>query len=219
VGLQELPGSARSTANDAAAQMGSMAESQLAQFRLGDRTRLADDVYGSRRWSDATAPINGNDARMDLVRTIHGDDAADQLFARAGAEREAHLTYREVQGSSRGARVGEEDLDAATGFQAARQLATGRPLQAAWTLLTDARRGAGFGRYATALKQELGQMLTATDVQDVEAAMRLVEQRARTDAAFASRLHRASVELGKVGTIQAAGNSGDETGLYGPLEE
>lgn len=218
VGLEDVPGSARRNANDAAAQMGGMSTSQLDQFRLGDRTRLGDVVHGSSRWADATSPIIGNDARMSLIRSIHGDDAADQLFARADAERQSHLTYREVQGSRRAGRMGEEDLDAANGLQAAGQLATGHPFRAAWTLLTDTKRG-GFGRYATDLKRELGEMLTATNVQDVEQAMRLVEQRAQTDAAFAARLQRATAELGRVGTIQAAGNSGDKTGMYGPMKD
>lgn len=220
IGLEEIPGSARRTANDATAQMDGMAESQINQFRLGDRTRLGERVYSSRRWADATSPITGNDAQMDMIRAIHGDDAADQLFARTEAERQSHLTYREVSGNSATANrlAVDEDVGAETGLQAARQLASGRPFSAVWTLLTDAKNG-GFGRYATDLKQELGEMLTATDVRTVQEAMQLVERRAQTDARFAARLQRATAEMGKVGTIQIAGNSGDETGLYGPVEE
>lgn len=223
LGLEDLPGSHRNTADDAVDQMSRLNNSQLEQFRLGDRTRLADDIYGSksgtRRWGDATAPINANDARTDLIRTIHGPQRAGGLTRRAAAERDAHLTYREVFGNSatRGRQAVDEGMAASTGTQVANQLASGRPLAAAWTILTDAGRGR-FGRFAEDLKAELGQMLTDTNVSSVEEAMRLVEQRAATDAAFAGRLQRAAAELTKVGTIQAVGQSGDETGLYGPTD-
>src|SRR3546814_1942819 len=81
----------------------------------------------------------------------------------------------------------DEGLAAATGTQVAGQLASGRPLAAAWTILTDAGRGR-IGRFGEQLTQELGQMLTDTNVSSVEEAMRLVEQRAATDEAFAARL-------------------------------
>ncbi|API58518.1 hypothetical protein BSL82_03685 [Tardibacter chloracetimidivorans] len=223
LGLEDLPGSRRNTANDATDQMGRLNDSQTEQFRLGDRTRLADEIYGSksgvRRWGDATAPINANDARTDLLRSIHGDEATDQLMERATAERDAHLTYREVFGNSatRGRQAVDEGMDATTGTQVATQLASGRPLAAAWTILSDAGRGR-FGRYGEDLKAELARMLTDTNVSSVEDAMRLVEQRAAMDAAFAEKLQKAAAELTKVGTIQAVGQSGDETGLYGPTD-
>src|SRR3546814_158335 len=111
----------------------------------------------------------------------------------------------------------DEGLAAATGTQVAGQLASGRPLAAAWTILTDAGRGR-IGRFGEQLKQELGQMLTDTNVSSVEEAMRLVEQRAATDEAFAARLSQAASELSKVGVIQTVGQSGDETGMYAPTD-
>src|SRR3546814_5815145 len=74
-------------------------------------------------------------------------------------------------------------------------------------------------RFGEQLKQELGQMLTDTNVSSVEEAMRLVEQRAATDEAFAARLSQAASELSKVGVIQTVGQSGDETGMYARSEE
>src|SRR3546814_14117474 len=98
--MEDLLGSRRNTAADASDQMGRLNDSQLEQFRLGDRTRLADEIYGNKsgvkRWGDASQPINGNDARADLLRTIHGNEAADQLSSRATGGSEAHLTYTEV---------------------------------------------------------------------------------------------------------------------------
>src|SRR3546814_1899102 len=86
LGMEDLLGSRRNTAADASDQMGRLNDSQLEQFRLGDRTRPADEIYGNKsgvkRWGDASQPINGNDARADLLRPIHGNDAADQLSSR-----------------------------------------------------------------------------------------------------------------------------------------
>src|SRR3546814_12786713 len=113
--------------------MGRLNDSQLEQFRLGDRTRLADEIYGNKsgvkRWGDASQPINGNDARADLLRTIHGNEAADQLSSRATGERDAQLTYKEAFGNSATAnrQAVDEGLDAATGTQAAGTLASRRP--------------------------------------------------------------------------------------------
>src|SRR3546814_923875 len=51
LGMEDLPGSRRNTAADASDQMGRLNDSQLEQFRLGDRTRLADEIYGKDRKS------------------------------------------------------------------------------------------------------------------------------------------------------------------------
>jgi hypothetical protein len=228
-GMQSLPGTARATPHDAQAQMSRMTPNQVDQFRLGDRTRLADEVYGGKnsvpRWGDATRPINGNDGRTDLIRTIHGDDAADNLTRRTDLEREAHLTYRETHGNSatQGRGAVDEGMDAQTGVQAAGQVAKGNLLSAAWTILTSTARGR-VGRYAEGLKRELALMLAETRPANVDQAMQLVEQRLQRDAIFRARMAQAAVEIGKVSTIGLAGHSGDRTDMYdqgpiGPAEE
>src|SRR3546814_18803259 len=82
LGMEDLLGSRRNTAADASDQMGRLNDSQLEQFRLGDRTRLAAEFYGNKsgvkRWGEASQPLNGNDARADLRRTIQGNKAAKQ---------------------------------------------------------------------------------------------------------------------------------------------
>src|SRR3546814_15766958 len=101
--MEDLLGSRRNTAADASDQMGRLNDSQLEQFRLGDRTRLADEISrnksGVKRWGDASHPIYGNDARADLLGAVHGNDAANQLYSRATGELHAHLPYKAVYGN------------------------------------------------------------------------------------------------------------------------
>ncbi|MFL6843877.1 MAG: hypothetical protein ACJ8ER_03235 [Allosphingosinicella sp.] len=215
-GLEDLPGSTRRTANDARAQMEGMTPTQLEQFRLGDRTRLADRTHGHQgspgRWADATAPINGNDARIELVRAIHGDEAADALMARVAAEREGHLTYREAARSP-SAHMGEEEMAAATAaLQAGRTLATGRPLAAVGGFIADAGRGR-FGRHGAQLREELGQMLTTSDAAAVDRAMRGVQHRLERDALSAQRLRDRSHTASRLTTVGLVGHDGDYTGM------
>src|SRR3546814_18410242 len=112
------------------------------------------------RISDWSSDVCSSD-----LRTIHGNEAADQLSSRATGERDAHLTYKEVFGNSATAnrQAVDEGLDAATGTQVAGQLASGRPLAAAWTILTDQGRGL-IGRFGEQLKKELGQMVPETNM-------------------------------------------------------
>src|SRR3546814_11634078 len=105
----------------------------------------------------------------------------------------------------------DEGLAAATGTQVAGQLASGRPLAAAWTILTDAGRGR-IGRFGEQLKQELGQMLTDTNVSSVEEAMRLVEQRAAPAEAFAARLAHPASTVSKARVTKQVGTSGHKHG-------
>jgi len=223
-GMESLPGTARNTANDALSQMGGMSDSQLAQFRLGDRTQLADQVHGSRtaisRWGDATGPIIGNDGRAALVRAIHGDQAAEALTQRLEAEQQAHLTFQATHGNSgtSGRPAIDQAMGAANGIQAAVQLAHGRPLAAAWTILSDAGHGR-FGRFGRQLREEMGRMLTDSGAQSTDDAMRLIADRMQRDAAFAHRLNRAASAMTRAGTIGTVGNSGDDSGMYGDAED
>ncbi|HEX8573094.1 MAG TPA: hypothetical protein VF759_10115 [Allosphingosinicella sp.] len=215
-GLEDLPGSTRRTANDARAQMETMTPTQLEQFRLGDRTRLADQTHGHQgspgRWADATTPINGNDARIDLVRAIHGDEAAEGLLARVTAEREAHLNYREAVRSP-SAHLGEDDLAAASAaLQAGRTLASGRPFAAVGGFIADAGRGR-FGRHGAQVREEVGQMLTTADADAVDRTMRGVQHRLDRDALSAQRLQRGAHTASRIGTVGLVGHDGDYSGM------
>src|SRR3546814_3643640 len=106
------------------------------------------------RISDWSSDVCSSD-----LRTIHGNEAADQLSSRATGERDAHLTYKEVFGNSATAnrQAVDEGLEAANGTQVAGKLASERPRAAAWTILTDEGRGR-LERFGEALKQELGKI-------------------------------------------------------------
>jgi hypothetical protein len=162
--------------------------------------------------------VDGNDARAALVRSIHGNDAAEELTGRLSAERDAHRTFREVTRSP-AARPDPDQLGG-PGAQAALQLATGRPGAALRTVLWETAQGHHAGRYAQGLKEELGGMMVDTNPLSVEETMRLVQQRRDLDARSAARLARGVALGSKATTIRLAGTNGDYSGMYdeGPEE-
>jgi hypothetical protein len=193
--------------------MDRLSPSQMDQFRLGDRTRLADRTFGNQaapsRWTDATAPIIGNDARIELVRAIHGDEAAEALVARVGAERDGHLTFREA-GRAPSASLDNGDQEAAlAALQAGRSLVSGRPVQAIVDFVGDR-----LGRHSGQRNAEAGRMLTSGEPLDVASTMRGIQARLEQDAAAAARLHTRAHAAGKSSAILVAGHSGDYTGMY-----
>lgn len=206
----------RATPADARHQMADFSDSEVAQFRLGDRTQLADQVAARPRWSDPTAPLNSNQTRVDLIRQIHGDDAANALEQRLAGERDAHLTYKAIDGNSATANRGAIDDDMAdTGLKAAGQIAKGGWAAAALTLAADAGTGK-FGRFGQQLREEMGRILTDANPQNQQEALAAVQARLDRDAGFAARVQHLAAGAGKAAAMQIPGQSGDEDGMYGP---
>lgn len=215
-GLSEVPGSNRYVPADARAQMARLTPSEVSQFRLGDRTRLADLVGNVGHYADATRPLTGTNSRLDLIREVHGEEAAQALTDRLQAEREAFLTYGTVHGGSPTAARQMVDGDGLpTVVTAAGQAARGNLLSAAVSLAGSAWQRT-LGQHSQAVKAELADMLTNTDPQDVDATMRVVQDRLDTDNAFRARVQAAADEWGKGSAFQAVGNSGDDSEMYGP---
>ena len=223
-GLGSLPGSTRKTVPDATSQMSDMNDSQLAQFRLGDRTRLSEAVHGSTgnggRFADATAPLDRNDTRFDLIRTIHGDDAANSLSDRIAAEREAHLTFKKVQSGSQTAdHLAVDDGMAGDAInRSAGHFAAGNYPRAAWSLIGEVMQGR-FSSYGNELKSKLGAMLTEQNPQSVEETLGLVAELMKKDAKFSKQLQDAEAHMSKIAPMALIGQSGDEDGAYGPPGE
>lgn len=209
-GLQGLPGTTRHTVPDAASQMGRMNPSQMEQMRLGDRTRLANEVGATPTTGDATAPLGGNGNREALIRHIHGPEAADRLTALTAAERGTHDTFTATDRTP--SAVGPEGgRDAtASALSAGRKLAIGRPIAAAADVLGHVLGG---GTQGSAQRAEVARIMTTTGA-DASQAMRLVAERADRDLMATMGRQRVSGQLAKVGAIQAVGNSGDDTGMY-----
>lgn len=216
-GLQELPGTVRHTVEDAQSQMRDMTPSQLEQFRLGDRTRLAQGVDGSitgpSQTADATASLGGSNAREAMLSTIHGSENASALQDRLAAERTTHETYRATTGN--GARSLPEDLGADGALQSAGHLLMGRPIRASLSMLSAATGGA-VGRAGEARRGQIGQIMTTTGPENVNAAMAAVQARIDADAIRDARLSKLSAKIGRFGSTQVVGNSGDESGTFAP---
>ena len=215
-GLMERPGATRTRPDDARAQMKGMTLSQRDQYRLGDRVRLSRELQGVADNADASGPLRPTDAFRGLLEEVHGADAANRLLDRTGAERETYRTFAAVNRQSGKSPTGAESTVDAAG-NAIAHAATGN----IFGVIREGLKGAftgRYGRYAQALKQELGDVLFDPNIKTVEQAMRRVEHRVRTDAAFRERLTAFTAQVGKLGTIQGVGNSGDETSMYGPTE-
>lgn len=215
-GLENLPGSRRSTAADAQASMATLSPSQLDQFRLGDRTRLANEVSAQPHYSDATTPLNRSDAHMDLIREVHGSEAADALQTRLAAEGDAYRTYRAVRGHSVSDDLSGLPEQPATITSAIAQLATGHPFQAAMTIGKSMDGGAG--RLGAMTREEFTRRVLDPDLANATQTLDSVQRQMVEDARAALSLDRGASKAGKVGAIQLIGGSGDETGLYGPTE-
>ncbi len=223
-GLEKAPGSGRGHADDATAQMARMTDSQLDQFRLGDRTRLASELEGSKgsvgRYADASAPIIGNSGKRSLIAAVHGDEAAEKLYPRAEAEREGFLTYKAAFGGSNTARdLAEHDAlaDPVSLAKAGALLFTGHPIAAGSAALQRLHQLGGKWT-GDAKPMELGRILTEENPAAVREAMEAVQSRVDKDSAADERLRRLASQASKQFGLQVIGNSGDERGLYGPTE-
>lgn len=215
-GLETSPGSSRNNASDVRALTSRMNPGQLDQFKLGDRTRLADKVYGDKNgpglWADATAPMIGNDARRSMIAEVHGPEAAETLFGKAAAEREAHLTYKAVDGNSSTAeRVAfDDDQSGGAAMKAMGHLATGHPFSALQSAM------AGVKDWTQApMKEALAPMLTDMTPDGVEGIVKRLQARTAKDDLATYRYDNRTRTAARLAPFAIVGQSGDDT----PLED
>lgn len=194
-------GLATTSAEDIANRTEDFSDSELAHFRLGHRSGLAENVAGLGDYGNAAGFLEGSLKKRGAIAQAHGDDAAQALADRLEAEKEAYLTYATVRGNSHtaGRQVADEIAeqeqslaDAGKGLWAAGQ---GRFLDAARHF-----GNAYGGNYAAgkAVNEKVAGTLGSQDINHVRQALGDVRRVRVADKAAQQRTltrHQVSAKL------------------------
>lgn len=180
---------AKANATDAANRMDNMAGSQADHFRLGHRTGMVEDLQKLGDYGNAARRVDGSMAKRDAVSTVHGGQAAEDLFDRLQAEHGGHQTWQAVRGNSWTAgreiadQIAEQEQAIANAGEGIWAFARGRPLDAMRHI-----SGAFSGEPArtNAVNDRVSTTLSAQDPTVVRNAMKDV-RRAQVAAASSER--------------------------------
>lgn len=203
---------AKDNAVDAANRMENMTNgSQRDFFRLGHRTGIAQDVRNLGDYGNAARRVDGNLDARDAISLVHGQEPADALFDRLGAEHEGYQTWAAVRGNSMTA--GREASDeVARQEQALADTGKGLWAVAQGRALDGARHFGSAFSGEPALTNKVNELtaerLGSTDLGAVRGMLGDVRRTRVADNAFGKRANKAQQQAAKViGSRTGAGVS------------
>ncbi|MGY2736129.1 hypothetical protein [Sphingomonas sp. UYP23] len=192
-------------------------------YSVGARTALADTATqaGLQPAANATRPVRqalglsgagslaapGDAVKQQAVETMSGRPGVmNRLDDRLEGEDQAHETFKAAVSAAKPEQRAQ--LNAAQvghALQTAHHVATGNVAGFVTGILMGGGNKPGLLRFKRDVQERIAEVMTATQPADVQGLLAAVEQRARTDQQFRTRLSRAGISVAKIQAIHAAG--------------
>jgi len=192
------------SADDIAAEIADLSASQLAQYRLGHRSAMADLVDSKGFTADNVNALIGSAKKQKVLAELYGGEAnLTRLLKTLEQERQGGLTYKAVDtGSPTAPRLAEDADLASIGAETAIRALGGQSMWGNFMSAIGQLYSYGGSKAAARIQNQLATAISEKSPVAIRAAVNAANKSAK-QAAIASHVSRrtASVATAPVGTI------------------